>query len=136
MARLAREAVGGDGRDLVAFFLSVLKADAKALRTRKITLRDRLLAAEWLAERGFGKAPIVADADLPEEPQVNFNDALGAWARSLPPDLRKVLGEHIDSVFEAGIESDIAAVDEQIKAKMPHGWSPSRPVQPPDESMK
>src|SRR6202011_4050619 len=95
LATLAREAVGG-GRDLVAFYLAVFKGDTKVLRTRKITMRDRLQAAEWLAERGWGKSPVVADADLPEEPQVNFYDALGAWARSLPPELRKVVGEIMD----------------------------------------
>ena len=133
MATLAREGVGG-GRDVVAFYLAVFKGDTKALRTRKITLRDRLLAAEWLAERGWGKAPVVGD--VPEEPQVDLYDSLSTWAQSLPPDLRAALGAHMDREFEAGIESDIAAVDEQIKATMPEGWSPSRPVRPPDESTK
>ena len=135
LAKLAREAVG-DGQDLIDFYLAVFKDDTKALRARKITLRDQFQAAEWLAERGFGKAPIVADVPEDDEPQVDFNDALTIWARSLPPDLRKALGEYMDREFEAGIEADIALVDEQIKAMMPEGWSPSRPVQPLDGPTK
>ena len=132
LATLAREGVGG-GRDLVAFYLAVFKGDTKALRTRKITLRDRLLAAEWLAERGWGNAPVVGDVPE-EEPQANFYDSLGAWARALPPDLREMLGAYLDQRFVEAIEADIAVVDEQIKATMPDGWSPSRPVQPLDGS--
>src|ERR1700737_1600288 len=64
LAIFAREAVG-DGRDLVDFYPSVFGGDTKALHTRKITLRNRIQTAGWLAERGFGKAPIVADADPP-----------------------------------------------------------------------
>jgi hypothetical protein len=123
LATLAREAVG-DGRDLVAFFLSVLNGDMKALRTRRITLRDRIQAAEWLAERGFGKAPLVVD--VPEEPEVSFSDTFGLWADLLPPDLRETLGVYLDQRFIEAMEADLAVVDEQIKAKMPDGWSPSR----------
>jgi hypothetical protein len=42
----------------------------------------------------------------------------------------------MDREFEAAIEADIAVIDEQIKATMPAGWSPSRPVQSPDRSTK
>jgi len=118
LAALAREAVG-DGRDLVAFFLSVLKSDTKALRTRKITLRDRLLAAEWLAERGFGKAPIVLDVPEDKEPQVDFSESVRTWAESLPPDLRQALGEHMDRQFIEGIETDIAKVNAEVTETMP-----------------
>jgi Family of unknown function (DUF5681) len=135
LAKLAREAVG-DGHDLIDFYLAVFNGDTKVLRTRKITLRDRMQAGEWLAERGFGKAPIVVDVPEDDEPQVDFNDALTTWARSVPPSLRKALGGYMDREFEAGIEADIALVDEQIKATMPEGWSPSRPVRPPDGSTK
>ena len=135
LATLAREAVA-DGRDLIAFYLAIFRGDAKAIHARKITLHDRMEAAEWLGERGWGKAPNVADGDVPEEPQVNFNDALGAWARSLPPELRKVVGEVMDRQFLEGIECDLAVVDAQIKATMPEGWSQSRPTRPPDGATK
>jgi len=131
LAKLARETVG-DGADLVQFMAAVLRGDKKVLGVRQVTLRDRMQAAEWLAERGFGKAPLVVDVPEDDESQVDFNDSLTTWARSLPPDLRKALGAHMDREFEAGVESDLAAVDEQIKATMPDGWSPSRPVRPPD----
>jgi hypothetical protein len=125
LATLAREAVG-DGRDLIDFYLAVFKGDTKALHTRKVTMRDRMQAAEWLAERGWGKAPIVVDVPEDDEPQVNFYDALTTWAESLPPDLRQALGEHMECEFQARIDAEIAEVNEQIKAKMPDGWSPSR----------
>ena len=67
---------------------------------------------------------------------MNFYDALGAWARSLPPDLRKALGEHMDRQFIEGIEADIAKVDAEVAATMPDGWSPSRPPQPLDGATK
>jgi len=95
-----------------------------------------MAAAQWLAERAFGKAPIVVDVPEDDEPQVDFNDALTAWARSLPPELRKVVGEIMDRQFVEAIEADLAVVDEQIKATMPDGWSPSRPVRPPGGSTK
>jgi hypothetical protein len=133
LSRLAREAVG-DGKDLVDFYLAVFKGDAKALGVRQIRLQDRMEAARWFGDRGWGKTPILVD--LPEEPEVSPNDDLQAWARSLPPDLRKALGEHMDRQFEAGIEADIAEVDEQIKATMPDGWSPSRRVQSPHRATK
>ena len=44
-------------------------------------------------ERGFGKGPLVADADLPVEPQVDFYETVRTWAKSLPPDLRQALLE-------------------------------------------
>jgi hypothetical protein len=133
LATLAREAVG-DGRDLVAFYLAVFNGDTKALHTRKVTLRDRMEAAQWLAERGFGKAPVVVD--VPEEPEASEGEDFIEWARRLPPDLRAALAAHMDREFEAAIESDIAVVDEQIKATMPADWSPSRRVQPPDGATK
>jgi hypothetical protein len=135
LAKLAREAVG-DGRDLIDFYLAVFRGDSKTLGLRRITLRDRLAAAAWLGERGWGKAPLVADPDLSTEPQVNFYDALGAWARSLPPELRKVVGEVMDRQFIEGIEADIAEVEAEVAATMPEGRSPSRPAQPPDGQTK
>jgi hypothetical protein len=42
----------------------------------------------------------------------------------------------MDRQFIEGIEADIAVVDEQIKATMPEGWSPSRLVRTPDGATK
>jgi len=133
LAKLAREAVG-DGRDLIDFYRAVFKGDTKALGTRRIALRDRIQAADWLAERGWGKAPVVVD--VPEEPQAGTSDDPLTWVERLPPDLRKELGRWVDMEFERSIEADIAVVDERIKATMPDGWSPTQPVRPPDASGK
>jgi hypothetical protein len=39
-------------------------------------------AGEWLAERGFGKAPVVVDISE-EPPQVTFSEALRVWIDQL-----------------------------------------------------
>ena len=84
LAAAARAAVGEEGADLIAFFSAIMRGDHKFLgEQRSIALRDRGLAASWLADRGFGKPPQtveIADverqqtaaalqrlADLPEE---------------------------------------------------------------------
>jgi hypothetical protein len=51
LARYVRERVGDDGRRIADFMLSVLDDETERTETR-------LKAAEWLAERGFGKAPV------------------------------------------------------------------------------
>jgi len=121
LAKLAREALG-DGRELIDFYLAVFRGKTKALRTGRITLRDRLAAAAWLGERGWGKAPFVVDPDLPGEPHFNliaFNEALSEWAKRLPPDVRKTLAEHMDRQFQEGLNAEIATVDEEVRATMP-----------------
>ena len=50
LARYVRELVGDDGRRIADFMLNVLDDQSERTETR-------LKAAEWLAERGFGKAP-------------------------------------------------------------------------------
>jgi hypothetical protein len=114
--------------------VAVFKDDTKTLGLRRITLKDRLAAAAWLGERGWGRTPLIED--LPEEPQVSEGQDFVEWAKRLPPDLRKALGAYMDAEFERQIEADIAVVDKQIKATMPDGWSPSRPVRQPDGSTK
>jgi hypothetical protein len=49
LVRAIREQTG-DGEELVAFVLRVFRGEAEGTR-----LRDRLEAATWLADRGFGK---------------------------------------------------------------------------------
>lgn len=49
LARRVRELVGGDGETITHFMLDTLKnEDAE--------MRDRMEAAKWLADRGWGKA--------------------------------------------------------------------------------
>ena len=75
MARLSREATD-NGVDFFAFFVSVfhgkmpLVGDGVALQKRPITLDDRIEAARWLTDRGWGKAALnvtveADEADLP-----------------------------------------------------------------------
>ncbi len=54
LARYVRELVGDDGRRIADFMLGVLDDESERTETR-------LKAAEWLAERGFGKAPLTMD---------------------------------------------------------------------------
>ena len=64
LPQLARHAVR-DGADLVRFFRAVLKGDAATLQVRSVPLRDRIEAAKWLADRGWGR--VAAEAAWPIE---------------------------------------------------------------------
>jgi hypothetical protein len=58
-----RELVGDDGRRIADFMLSVLEDERERTETR-------LKAAEWLAERGFGRAHATASVEVGERPQI------------------------------------------------------------------
>ena len=51
----------GDGSELVEVVLSVLRV----LRDENASNRERMEAATWLADRGFGKPAPVRDDDVP-----------------------------------------------------------------------
>ena len=75
LARLVREATG-DGVDIIAFFTLVSRGvkpegwpDAE-----KLTADHMIRANEWLADRGFGKAPLIV---------VNDPDASDEYVRTL-----------------------------------------------------
>lgn len=55
-----------------------------------------------------------------------------AWMEALPPDLREALADHLGRQFQATIDTEVAAIEEQVRATMPEGWSPSREIRPPD----
>ena len=62
LARLAREATN-DGVDLVAFFVSIYHGQVPVVGDgdpvgRDVALDDRIEAARWLADHGWGPAPI------------------------------------------------------------------------------
>jgi hypothetical protein len=65
LAKRVRELVGPDGERLVAFHVDVMEDPEQ-----KMT--DRLVAARWLADRGFGRVTLVVDppevAGLPSIP--------------------------------------------------------------------
>ena len=60
LARRVRELVGDDGELILQFMVDVL-GDESA-RTA-----DRLEAAKWLADRGFGKAGQAVEIDVPDQ---------------------------------------------------------------------
>jgi len=55
LSRRVRELVGDDGHEIAEFMFGVLSDETE--RTA-----DRMEAAKWLADRGFGKAALVVDA--------------------------------------------------------------------------
>lgn len=60
LSRRVRELVGEDGEAIARYMLSVMKDE----RARNA---DRIEAAKWLADRGFGKAPLVIDTGVTAE---------------------------------------------------------------------
>lgn len=60
LSRRVRELVGEDGEAIAEYMLSVMH-DERA-RTA-----DRIDAGKWLADRGFGKAPLVVSAGVTAE---------------------------------------------------------------------
>ncbi|MET0937804.1 MAG: DUF5681 domain-containing protein [Gaiellaceae bacterium] len=61
LSRRVRELVGEDGHEIAEYMFSVTTDE----RTRTA---DRIEAAKWLADRGFGRAAIIVDAGVtPEE---------------------------------------------------------------------
>ena len=60
MGRRVRELVGDDGHEIAEFVFSVM-ADERARNA------DRIDAAKWLADRGFGRAAIIVDAGVTPE---------------------------------------------------------------------
>jgi hypothetical protein len=60
-----------DGAELVAYMLAVLRAP-------KQPTAFRMAAAQWLADRGFGKAVAVLEADITVDAQVTHRELLRA----------------------------------------------------------
>jgi hypothetical protein len=58
-----RELVGDDGRRIADFMLGVLEDESERTETR-------MQAAQWLADRGFGRAHTTASVDVEERPRV------------------------------------------------------------------
>lgn len=88
IARRAREIVGEDGGPLVEFFYAIVTLDAKELARLKVdpttvTLKDRRDSADWLACRGWGRAPDV-QAQEGDDP-LGLNDARERLLARLAP---------------------------------------------------
>lgn len=72
LARYVRELVGDDGRRIADFMLAVLEDESERIETR-------MQAANWLADRGFGRAHVPVDVKEPEKPaQIVFQDEVFA----------------------------------------------------------
>lgn len=69
MARIQAET--NDGAELVAYMLAVL-------RNPRQPTPFRMAAAQWLADRGFGKAVQTLEADIAVDASVTHHEALRA----------------------------------------------------------
>src|SRR5260221_5452738 len=65
LSRRVRELVGEDGEAIVSYMVSVM-ADEKARAA------DRLEAAKWLADRGFGRSVQTMDLDITARPAIDL----------------------------------------------------------------
>ena len=60
LSRRVRELVGDDGQAIAEFMFSVMEDD-------RARTADRIDAGKWLADRGFGKSPLVVSAGVTTE---------------------------------------------------------------------
>jgi hypothetical protein len=65
LARRVRELVGDDGHEIAEFMFDVMQNE-------KARTADRLEAAAWLADRGFGKTELAINIDLNQYPIVDL----------------------------------------------------------------
>jgi hypothetical protein len=95
LTRRVRELVGDDGTAIAEFMYSVMADEGS--RTA-----DRLEAARWLADRGFGKTPQGMEVALEAHEPVDVHAFAAFAAKYLPA---KILDELVLSV-EAKIEAE------------------------------
>ena len=115
LARLAREAVGDDGENLVRFFTAVLRADRNYLGERRIALRDRMAA--WLADRAFGKA--VQVIEIPEDPKEEQIHVMRQQIVEMPPALREQLGRWLLERRNTRLRAEREVVESRVKSMLP-----------------
>ena len=97
LTRRVRELVGDDG-SAIAEFMHAVMVDEAARTT------DRLEAARWLADRGFGRSPQDVELALKAQEAVDA-DAFAAFAaKYLPPEMLDTLILGV----EAGLEAERA----------------------------
>jgi hypothetical protein len=70
LARYVRDLVGDDGRRIADFMLGVLEDESERTETR-------MQAAVWLADRGFGKAPVTLESSPDKPERIVFESVLG-----------------------------------------------------------
>jgi hypothetical protein len=94
LARRVRELVGDDGTAIADFMFAVM-VDQRA------RMGDRLDAARWLADRGFGKPPQDVELALKAQETIDVN-AFAAFAiRYLPAEMLEQLILSVEAKAEA-----------------------------------
>lgn len=78
LSRRVRELVGEDGEAIAVYMLSVMRDD-------KARTADRLEAAKWLADRGFGRTVQTLDLDVTAHPPIDVTEIS-------TPDLEALIG--------------------------------------------
>ena len=99
--------MGDDGDAIAAFMYEVMADDAA--RTA-----DRLEAAKWLADRGFGRAAQAIDIEVSQHPTINLSllstedvEALIAIFERYQPDAAE-LAESGEITFDVGRPREVA----------------------------
>jgi hypothetical protein len=76
LSRRVRELVGDDGEVIAVYMLSVM-------RDEKARTADRLEAAKWLADRGFGRTVQTLDFDITAHPPIDVTQLSDADLEAL-----------------------------------------------------
>ena len=100
LSRRVRELVGEDGEAIAEYMLSVME-DEHA-RTA-----DRIEAGKWLANRGFGTAPLVIDARV--NPEQLLQDYLSKLSLEDLQTIRAILKKYSPDVVELAESGDAQA---------------------------
>jgi hypothetical protein len=131
----------GEGAELAAFYFAVLRGEPIPLpglgRTQRPTLDQRLTAAQWLADRGWGRAreivQIAGEATAEERLAI-----LKRLTESERETLRTILTRALDEtpsapVTSAPVPAPVAPVDalERPELAEPAPESPRLPPGPP-----
>lgn len=93
LSRRVRELVGDDGHEIAEFMFSVM-ADERARNA------DRIDAAKWLADRGFGRAAITVDASM--TPEQLLGDYFKKLSREDLETMQVILERYSSDVAELG----------------------------------
>ena len=117
LAALVRQAVG-DGQDLVRFFRAIFAGDSAAIgERRRISLRDRMLAGEWFAARGWDRAPVVVE--LPDAPAALFTPEQTTAIKEMPEDLKQQIREWLNARREEYLAERRAEAEARMRSYLP-----------------
>jgi hypothetical protein len=97
LGRRVRELVGEDGEAIAVYMLSVM-------RDEKARTADRLEAAKWLADRGFGRSVQTLDLDVTAHPPIDVTQLSTPDLEALIAILRKYTSNAVDLVRSGEIK--------------------------------